>query len=216
MNLGIFCAGSLGIEILSVLSQEEKRYEDIYFIDDVTDKKQIEGKTVYKFEEMKNLFTNKEIEIVIATGEPLHRERLYEKVKASGYSFATIISKYAFVSSNATIEPGVVIFPHVYIGPNCLLHHNTIIHANTNIVGVAKIGCNSFLSIGVFVGDSTYIDTNTFIGPNASISDHIHIGKFSIIGIGTVVLKDIEADTVNVGVPAKMIRKNVQRIVFSN
>lgn len=54
------------------------------------------------------------------------------------------------------------------------------------------------------------IEEEVWIGANVTILPGIKIGKFSVIGAGSVVTKDIEAFTINTGVPCKKIRK-IQR-----
>lgn len=51
------------------------------------------------------------------------------------------------------------------------------------------------------------IGNDVWIGDRVTILDGIRIGDGAIIGSGAVVTKDIEPYTINVGVPAKSIRK---------
>ena len=57
------------------------------------------------------------------------------------------------------------------------------------------------MSGGVTVGESCYL------GTNSSIIGNVTIGKGSLIGMGSVVLKDVPSNTVVVGNPAKAVRK---------
>ena len=50
----------------------------------------------------------------------------------------------------------------------------------------------------------------------AIIRNGIKIGEDSIIGMGAVVLKDVEANSVMVGNPARFLRENVDKKVFRN
>ena len=47
-----------------------------------------------------------------------------------------------------------------------------------------------------------------YIGPGAVIAAGVHIGSRSIIGAGSVVLKDVKEGSIVYGNPAKMIRMN--------
>lgn len=49
MKLAIYCAGSLGLEILSLLQTEGNAYDDILFVDDVTEEQSIAGRQVQTF-----------------------------------------------------------------------------------------------------------------------------------------------------------------------
>ena len=213
MKLGIFCAGSLGIEILSVIVNEKLQYEEILFIDDVTEKKYIKGKKVYKSQEIFSKFSNYDIRIIIASGEPKYRKKIYEIIKDKGYLLETIISQHSVVY-NKSIAEGVVVFPNCYIGADVIIGENIIVHSGCNIVEGSKIGSHSFLSLGCFIGSRTTIGLGCFIGPNASISDHLSIEDSVIVGMGSVVLKNLEANSVYVGNPAKFLKGNESGLVF--
>lgn len=51
------------------------------------------------------------------------------------------------------------------------------------------------------------IGNSVLIGANAVIIGNVRIGDNSIIGAGSVVTKDIPANSVAFGVPAKVIKK---------
>lgn len=50
------------------------------------------------------------------------------------------------------------------------------------------------------------IDDDAWIGANVTILPGVHIGKCSIIGAGSVVIKDVDEYSIYAGVPAKKIR----------
>lgn len=56
-------------------------------------------------------------------------------------------------------------------------------------------------------GQAPKIGSNVHIGAGAILLGGIQIGDNSWIGAGAVVLKDIEQNSVAVGVPAKVVKK---------
>lgn len=54
---------------------------------------------------------------------------------------------------------------------------------------------------------TTTIKEGAFIGMNSTIMPGVTVGKSSIIGVGSVVTKDIDKNTVYAGAPAKKIKK---------
>ena len=87
---------------------------------------------------------------------------------------------------------GLVLNKHVVIGNNVTLKHNTTIGNKENLLG-EDLG-------------SPIIEDNVIIGPNTVILGPIIIGKNSIIGAGSVVVKDVKPFTVVAGNPAKLIK----------
>lgn len=84
-------------------------------------------------------------------------------------------------------------------------HGNGIIISPTAILG-KNVSIAHFVSIGANKGKAATIGNNVYIAPNSSIVEDVNIGDNSIIGAGSVVVKDIPANSVAVGVPAKVIK----------
>lgn len=84
---------------------------------------------------------------------------------------------------------GLVISPKSVIGDNVIVHHNTTIGE--------KNGC------GVIV------ENDVCVAPQCSLVGKIRIGEHSIIGIGSVCVKDVPSYSVVAGNPAKIIKQRV-------
>ncbi len=90
---------------------------------------------------------------------------------------------------------GVVIHRRAVIGKNCEISHQVTIGGRGGYYEVPEIG------------------NDVFIGPGAKLLGPIRIGDGAIIGANAVVLHDVPAHAVAVGVPARIIKENVQTIV---
>jgi len=101
------------------------------------------------------------------------------------------------IGNNVTIKPGVQIWDgitledNVFIGPNATF--------TNDLKPRSKQYPEKFLR--------TTIKTGASIGANATILPGIIIGENAMIGAGSVVLKDVPANTVWAGNPAKQIKK---------
>lgn len=214
MKLGIFGSGSLGKEILSIISSKVESWEEVFFIDDIVTEREINGIKVYRYQEVKQ-FSAKEMEILIAVGEPYYREKIYLQVKSDGYNCATFVSDSAYIAHDCKLANGCVVFPNTYMGVNVSLEENVIIHAGARIESDCNINRHSFISSGAFIGADTRIGRGSFVGPNSSIKDHLALGDYSVIGMGAVVIKDVENEDVVVGNPAHFLKKNISKKVFN-
>ena len=107
---------------------------------------------------------------------------------------------------------GILIHSSTKIGGGLYLGHgNGIIISPTAILG-ENVSISHFVSIGSNKGKAATIGNNVYIAPNSSIVEDVNIGDNSIIGAGSVVVKDIPENTVAVGVPAKVIKSKINRI----
>lgn len=91
----------------------------------------------------------------------------------------------------------------INIGNNCLFGPGlTIITANHNFQGSKNVRSLGHLKKPVFIGNNVWIGSNVIILPGVRIGDNC------VIGAGSIVTKDIPANKVVVGNPAKIIKDN--------
>lgn len=91
---------------------------------------------------------------------------------------------------NTVICDGVKTDNLVHIAHNCYIGKNSILTACTELSG------------GVTLGEGVWV------GPNTSTMQKITIGSFAVVGLGSVVTKDVEVSHTVAGVPAKVIRRS--------
>ncbi len=98
------------------------------------------------------------------------------------------------------------------IGPGLFLQHGTAAH-----VGAVKIGENCWLNQSITIGfagrgKAPTLGNNVVVRPGAKIFGQVTIGDNSIVGANSVVLKDVPPNCTVVGVPARIIRRNGERV----
>lgn len=86
----------------------------------------------------------------------------------------------------------------ITLGDNCLVGHN-VVFATLNH-GFAPEERQSMLPAPIVVG------RNVWIGSNSTILQGVTIGDNSIIAAGSVVTKDVPANAIVAGIPARFIR----------
>jgi len=98
------------------------------------------------------------------------------------------------------------------IGPGLFIQHGS-----ASRIGAKKIGENCWINQNVTVGFSgegkmPVIGDNVVIRPGSRIFGDIIIGDNSIVGANAVVLKNVPPNCTVAGVPARIIRRNGQRV----
>ncbi|UOP04892.1 serine O-acetyltransferase [Conchiformibius kuhniae] len=114
-----------------------------------------------------------------------------------------------FLQNRASEVFGVDIHPGAVFGRGIMIDHGTGV-----VVGeTAVLGNDISLLHGVTLGGSgkesgdrhPKVGDGVMIGANASVLGNIRIGECAKIGAGSVVVRDVEAHTTVVGVPAKAV-----------
>lgn len=93
----------------------------------------------------------------------------------------------------------------IEIGDNVLIASNVFITDHDHINTKEEIDMSITWSKQPLHVDPVIIEENVWIGENVTILKGVTIGKNSIIGAGSVVTKSIPCNTINVGIPSKII-----------
>lgn len=129
-------------------------------------------------------------------------------LKIPSNRFATLIHPSAIIPKGfCKIGNGVLmsalsqLSPDTTIEDNCILLPNSFVGHDSTLRRFAHIASNAVVGANVDVGRAVHI------GTNATIREKVKIGDFSLIGSGSVVLNDVQENTIVVGNPAKLLRK---------
>lgn len=113
------------------------------------------------------------------------------------------IGPFVEIQKNVTINDGTRVQSHCFIcdgvtiGKHCLIGHGTMF---TNDLFVDSPNFESWISRETKIGNDVRIGSNVTLLP-------INVGDNAIVGAGAVVTKDIPANCVVAGNPAKIVRK---------
>jgi UDP-3-O-[3-hydroxymyristoyl] glucosamine N-acyltransferase LpxD len=112
---------------------------------------------------------------------------------------------------------GVIIGDNVDIGScstidrgtfaSTIISEATKIDNGVHIAHNVRIGKRTIVIAHAEISGSVEIGEDCWIAPNVSIREKVKIGNNVLVGLGSVVIKDIGSDKVVAGVPARPIRK---------
>jgi UDP-2-acetamido-3-amino-2,3-dideoxy-glucuronate N-acetyltransferase len=149
------------------------------------------------------------------------------------------------IGENTNVWQFAIVLEGSIIGKNCNINSHTLIENDVVIGNNVTVKCGVYLWNGIRVEDNVFIGPNaTFvndqypkskqypekfqttilkfgcsIGANATILGGIEIGKFAMIGAGSVVTKNVKDFALMVGNPAKQIgwlNKRGEKLIFDN
>jgi UDP-perosamine 4-acetyltransferase len=138
-----------------------------------------------------------------SVGNISRRRSVFERGKASHFTFLTLVHPTAIVETDARLDEGVqvlagaILQTGICVGANSIVNTGSIIDHDTHISAHCHIAPGARLSGGVRLGE------NSHVGVGATIIQQIQIGEGAVIGAGSVVLSDVLQATRVAGVPAR-------------
>lgn len=140
-----------------------------------------------------------------AIGNPQSRKKVVGILKQSGTQFPNLI------------HPNVINYPGNILKAGNIIHPGNIINVNVSVGNYVCFEMGStighdvviqdLVSVmpGVNVAGNVVLEEGCFLGTGCSIIQGKRIGKWSIVGAGSVVIDDVPPYSTVVGVPARVV-----------
>lgn len=106
-----------------------------------------------------------------------------------------IIESDVEIGSNSCIDRGTLGNTHIHEGVKI----DNLVHIAHNVI----IGKNSVIIANAMIGGSTVIGEQVWVAPSSSIRDGLTIEQHALVGMGSVITKNMPAHEVWFGNPAK-------------
>lgn len=150
--------------------------------------------------------------LVLGIGANATRARLAEQLQASGEQLLSAVHPSAILGTQVRIGPGSVICAGVVINTGAVIGRNVILNTGCTIDHHNRIGDHAHIAPGANLGGDVTVGPGTLVGIGATVLPQQQIGAWSVIGGGAVVTHPLPDAVTAVGVPARIIRTNQNRV----
>jgi len=133
------------------------------------------------------------------------RADFYNKYKNLGYSFATLVSREASVSTYSYLEEGVQVMRGSIIQTGASVGYNSIVNTGSIIDHDCVIGSNNHIAPGATISGEVTSKSNVHFGTGSSVIQSINVNENVVIGAGTTITKDVDKNTICY--PARIFKK---------
>lgn len=159
------------------------------------------------FEQVETQYPAKSYSMLVAVGYSKMRARklMFNKAKNKNYNFVNYISPSVIIDESVIVGENNIILHGTVIEPNVKILDNNIIWSSVNISHDVEIGSHSFFASQSLIGGYTKVGDGCFLGFNSTCVQNINIGDESLIGAKSLVLKDTQPFSKNIGSPSKSI-----------
>lgn len=206
MRLAILGASGHGKVIAD--AAEQAGWRSVTFFDDAWPELQQNGPWTVQGDTSALLTNLSDFEgIVVGIGTNCIRAVKQLELSGAGAKLVSIVHPTAVVSPHAAIGSGSVVFANsvinacAIVGAGVIVNTGVVIEHDCIVDDFAHISPNAVLAGGV------KLQQQVWVGACASVRQLISIGQASIVGMGAVVIKDVDSGATVLGNPARVRAK---------
>lgn len=142
----------------------------------------------------------------VAIGANRARLRMAGVLKKLQYELVNAISPFALISPSARFGVGVAVMAGAIINAEAEIGDLAIVNTGASIDHDCQIGQAAHIAPQCALAGMVTVGEGVFMGIGSCAIPEVNVGKWSTVGAGAVVTKDIPAGVVALGVPARQVR----------
>ncbi len=144
--------------------------------------------------------------VLITLENAQQRFQYINQARDAGMELINAIHPTALIMEDAILYENVILHARVYVGYRAEVFSGVIVNTGTQLDHHNVIQECATIDPGVVCAGNVTIARFAKVHTGATIKNRIRIGENSIIGAGTVVIKDVPENKMVVGVPGRIIK----------
>ena len=144
--------------------------------------------------------------VVLGVGDNFVRRSLAEKCISWGTELITLVHPRASVSNSARLGRGTVVMAQAAINADAKIGTGAIVNTSAVVEHDVEIGDFANVSPNAVMGGASRLGDLSHLCIGASAIPCVSIGANTVVGAGSVVVRDIPDGVVAFGVPARVRR----------
>lgn len=147
----------------------------------------------------------------VAIGDNAIRAKVVDQLEEAvpELRFAVIVHAKAIVAKQSEISPGTLVLAGAVVNANAHIGKHCIVNTLASVEHDVMMADYVSLAPGAITGGNAVIRAFSAIGLGANILHGVTVAEECVIGAGATVIHDIPANSVALGLPAKVIRTRV-------
>ena len=146
--------------------------------------------------------------LLVAIGDGYQRQAMTQRLgeQIPGVVFPSLVDPTAVVASDVEIGAGVVVMAQAHVGPGCVLQEGALVNTQASLDHDGQLGAFASLAPGVVAGGGVRVGEGSFIGLGSRIIHRVQVGSQTVVGAGSLLLKDLPSEVLAYGSPARVVR----------
>jgi sugar O-acyltransferase (sialic acid O-acetyltransferase NeuD family) len=142
---------------------------------------------------------------IMAVSDPEAKARVCGELEADGWSAAQYIHETVLIGANVKVGRGMIACPFCTISSDAVIGDHVLINGSTLVGHDVKIGNFCSLLGRVSLNGGVVLGDHVLVGASATIFPGKKIGAGAIVGMGSVVFRNVAAGVTVVGNPASRL-----------
>ncbi len=154
-------------------------------------------------------------EAFVALGGNALRARVGAAARAAGFRLANAVHPGAVVSPSARLGQGVAIMAGVCLNAETRVRDLAIVNTNASVDHDGDLGEACHVAPGCALAGAVTVGARAFLGVGCRAIPGVRIGEDATVGAGAVIVRDLPAGVIAMGVPARVVRIPQPRAVHA-
>ena len=149
-------------------------------------------------------------EIVICTGRPdnyVSRRRIARRLGFSDDRYATVVHPASTVGKSCRVGPGTVLLAHVDVTAGVVVGSHVAVMPQVVLTHDVTIEDWVTLASGVRIGGGCHVAEEAYVGSGACLREGLRIGERAMVGMGSVLTRDVPPERLWFGNPARDVSR---------
>lgn len=151
--------------------------------------------------------SNTQTPLFILVGSPTVRERIVKSLADLPITYPSFAHPSVKVHRTDSLADGVIVSQNVVISANVRIERHAYVNIGAIVGHDVTIREFAFIGPGVCLNGDVEIGRACHIGATAAFRPGVIVGDESVVGMGAVVVRNVEAGTTVVGNPARLMVK---------
>lgn len=206
-KLVILGAGGHGREVLDLveaINAERERLEVLGFL--VDPEYETAGTVIHEIPVLGGLdwlaAHAAEVKVACGLGYPEVRYRMVRRAEAVGARFVSLVHPRAILTRWVDLGAGVVVAAGCILTNRIRLGDHVQLNVGTTIAHDCRLESFASTAPGVHVAGHVVLEEGAYLSTGVNVIPGVTVGRWSVVGAGAAVVRDIPANCVAVGVPA--------------
>jgi sugar O-acyltransferase (sialic acid O-acetyltransferase NeuD family) len=149
-------------------------------------------------------------QLILCPGRPdnyLTRALLAERLALPDERFATVVHPAATVGATCQIGAGSVLLANVDVTAGVIIGRHVVVMPQVVLTHDVRIADYATLASGARLGGGCRVGRGAYLGSAVCVREGLTIGAWSMLGMGAVVTRDVPAERLWFGAPARDVSR---------